>query len=196
LLGSGEPPRARFLVQPEPHAPAPSPEKPSNRGCWIALAVAGCVGVLIVILGAVAITFLASSKEGKAVIATFNETSKMMEDAAKAPGTAELRAAGCDGAMALDLSRLDRIASGSAGDAGSFVIDAVTVTCVVSDARSAPACDHLAKVYVRAGGVTRSEFSLTVTMQDGRDVCASRYDASGTFIRAVSAARPPGGKSP
>lgn len=93
-------------------APAPAaPKKKSGSGCVIALAIVGGLGLLAVVGIGVGVYAFSQSKEGKAIFGTIGDMTEIMSEAQNAPGTKEVRALGCDQAMALDFEKMERVIS-------------------------------------------------------------------------------------
>lgn len=179
-----------------PYYPTPQKKKSSNT-CLIVLLILG-----VIVLGGVGMATLgfylfATSKTGKDVIdivgkgaKAVGETAKVMEEAARAPGTPELRAAGCTQAFVIDMDKLakafDQFDAGipAPTDGGARV--KLMVLCQVNALGSPPACDDAARAYVGAVGRAAGDFAVTVSIErDKRPRCSSRYapDAAplGTF---------------
>src|SRR5262245_52153384 len=102
------------MNQPQPPYP-PTPQKKSGNACLIVLLILGVIVLGGVGMATLGVYLFATSKTGKDVIdvvgkgaKAVGETAKVMEEAARAPGTPELRAAGCAQAFAIDMDKLGK----------------------------------------------------------------------------------------
>src|SRR5512135_3586202 len=114
----------------------PPPKK--GRGCLIAALVSAGVGLVIAIV-VVVFVYKAAKAVGEVAVEGMN-----------APGTAELRASGCDVAMVMDMSKISSMFD--AGSAAASSSGSIVVACNVNPGRTAPSCDDVAKTYVKAVG--------------------------------------------
>jgi hypothetical protein len=161
-------PQQGYPQQPGYGAPQAPPPKKGMSGCLLAVLIAGGVGlVLCVIVGVVV------WKATKVITAA-------AEEGLNAPGTAEMRKAGCDAAVILDLSKLSSLfdAGATSGSTAGIV-----VSCAVNAGHTAPACDDLAKTYVKAVPTPGNNFVVQVTPQGGLATCKKVYSPKGTFLR-------------
>jgi hypothetical protein len=167
-----------------------SPNKKSSNGCLIALAVVGGLFVLVLALAGLGIWRLASTKEGKAMFGAIGEATKAAAEAQSAPGTAQVRALGCDQAMVLDMSRVSKIFEQLDASASQTSDVSVLVVCQVGAVSSgAPSCDEVARVYRDAIGASARPFAANVKRPGrGGEICSSVYGADGRKIRDL----PPG----
>jgi hypothetical protein len=190
------------MQQPPPPAPPPRPlPKRSNRGCFIALAIVGGLGVLVLAVAGFGIYRFANSSEGKAVFGTVGDMVELATEAQHAPGAKEVAALGCDTAMAMDMDKMQRIMH-DRFDASATVSSkfSVLVVCQVGMfAKSPPSCDDVATTYVGAAGPPARGFAVNVQRGGGRanTLCSTLYDPSGTKVKDLApGATPavPGGK--
>ncbi len=128
----------------------------------MAVLVAGAIGLLLMV-GA-GIVFWKAMRVGVAGL--------------NAPGAAELRAAGCDTAMVM---RTDQFLGGTdAGSTTSPSMPAVMLSCIVAAGKTTPACEDVARTYLRAvphpGGLVSAQVLKT---GDLKPQCAKLYDESG-----------------
>ena len=177
----------------------PAPQQSSERGClFVAFVGAGIVLVALLVAGVAAWRFTRTEK-GKQVVGALGDAFKMATDGMKAPGTEELRKAGCKQAMVLDLRRAMNVgrafAPKGASDAGAPPASAV-VTCIMGFLDKPLECDLVAQVYVVAlGGSAAEPFFATVQKQGSRSAhCMGLYSKTGALLRAVqSPGKRPGG---
>jgi len=174
----------------QPPPPRPPVQKKSNRGCFLALAIVGGVGLLVVGVAAFGIYRFANSKEGKQVFGTIGDMAQLAAEAQHAPGTKEVAALGCDTAMAMDMDRMQSImherfdASATAPSTFSMM-----VFCQVGMfAKSPPSCDDVARTYVAAAGPPARGFAVNVQRGGGRanTLCSTLYDSSGTKVKDLA----------
>ncbi len=157
-------------------------------GCAIALLVVGILLALGGVAVGIGIYAFATSDVGKTAFKVIGEGTKIAQEGLKAPGTAELRALGCDQAMVLDMKDFaalvnDIVDAGSAAAAPTGLM----VTCQVRGAAKSPSCNDVASTYVKAVGVAGSEFTVTVQAQGGsKPICESSYDATGARVGSGS----------
>jgi hypothetical protein len=178
-------------MQPVAPPPRPVPPKRSNRGCFIALAIVGGVGFVVVALAAFGIYRFANSKEGKMVVGTFGDMVELAAEAQHAPGTPEVRALGCDTAMAMDMDRMTSIMherlDASATVPSTF---SMLVVCQIGmfSSKTPPTCDDVARTYVGAAGSPARGFAVNVQRGSGRAnvICSTLYDSAGTKVKDLA----------
>jgi hypothetical protein len=178
-------------MQPVAPPPRPVPPKRSNRGCFIALAIVGGVGFVVVALAAFGIYRFANSKEGKMVVGTFGDMVELAAEAQHAPGTPEVRAMGCDTAMAMDMDRMTSIMherlDASATVPSTF---SMLVVCQIGmfSSKTPPTCDDVARTYVGAAGSPARGFAVNVQRGSGRAnvICSTLYDSAGTKVKDLA----------
>lgn len=152
----------------QPGSPQQPPPKKGMSGCVIALLIVGGLGALFaLIIGIFAWratkTLTAAATEGL-----------------NAPGTAELRAAGCDAAVVMDMAKISSLFEAGVGNASESVI----VSCSVSPGKTGPKCDDLAKTYTKAVGSPRGNFVVIVQPQGGGNpTCKRAYGPTGALLR-------------
>ncbi|HEY1089138.1 MAG TPA: hypothetical protein VGE37_15645, partial [Archangium sp.] len=89
--------------------PAKPPPSSGTKGCLIALAVVGALGLICVVGAAIVGLSAASSEKGKKVLGAMGKGMSLVNKGINAPGIPEVRAAGCPEAMALDLHEMSEI---------------------------------------------------------------------------------------
>jgi hypothetical protein len=171
-------------------APPPPRPKKSNRGCFIALAIVGGVGLLVVAVAAFGIYKFASSKEGQMVFGTIGDMAELVTEAQHAKGTKEMAAMGCDQPMVMDMDKMQRIMrdrlDASAGPSPHF---SMLVVCQVGVfAQKTPTCDDVAHTYVTAAGPPARGFAVNVQRGGGRGnaLCSTLYDPEGTKVKDLA----------
>jgi hypothetical protein len=168
-------------MQPMMQQPMQPPQKKGLSGCAIAAIIAGVV-VLLGVLAVVAVLFLVVKKAGQVV----GDMQAAVKEAQNAPGTSELRSAGCTQAMALDPAKFAKQALKDIP--GNYDIDAgsgLFVSCQVP-AGTKMTCGEVAKTFVAAPTHQPGPFTASVTDPQGNESCARDYDASGKEIGAAT----------
>jgi len=153
---------------PQQGYPQQPPPKKGMSGCLLAALIVGGVGFVIAVI------------VGIFVWKAANVIGEAAKEGLNAPGTAELRAAGCQAVVIMDMSKIS-----SLFDAGSTSApENVIVSCSVVGGRTAPTCDALAKTYVKAVGAANGNVLIQVTPQgSGVPSCKKVYSSTGTFLR-------------
>lgn len=168
--------------------------RPKRSGFVTLLWVIGGGLLLFMILGALLVWKVASDPGGRAGAGAVWEGVRTMWSAKSAPGTRELRKAGCEDALAMPLADVNRVMN--LADAGARHVPPITlVTCTASLLRAPPACDALARVYAAAvrGG---PPFMVLVQKAGTSPACEGRYASDGeavpeaTFYRLAREADP------
>lgn len=160
--------------------PAPAPAS-KNRGCLIALAVVAGLALLTCLVGSVVAWRFAQDPEVQKVLTAVGAGAKLAAEGNKAPGTDELRAAGCGEALVIDGRAMTNLLVAFA-DAGvdAEVEPGMMVMCQGNlSGKPLPSCDEVARVYVRAVAPTRG-FTVSVASSDPTKQCNEQYDETGT----------------
>lgn len=164
-------------------APAPPESAKKTSGCLIALLIVGSLVALSCMVGGFFVWRATQSEEGKKIFGAMGKGLDVIAKAQKAPGTAELRAAGCREAMVTDAREMLHVFDGFV-DAGEIPLndekgDLLFVTC--EPAGDPLDCDRLAEIYVK---VAKPDIGFTVIVSSKKSRqqepdCAKRYDAAG-----------------
>ncbi len=153
---------------PQQGYPQQPPPKKGMSGCLLAALIVGGVGFVIAII------------VGIFVWKAANVIGEAAKEGLNAPGTAELRAAGCEAVVIMDMSKISAMFDAGSTSAPENVI----VSCSVAGGKTAPTCDALAKTYVKTVGAANGNFLMQVTPQgSGVPTCKKVYSSSGTFLR-------------
>ena len=83
--------------------PVPPPQKKKMSGCAIALIIVGGIFVALVIASGIGLAVFLRSDTGRKVFDVVDKTGKAVTKGMNAPGTKEMRAAGCPQANVLDM---------------------------------------------------------------------------------------------
>jgi hypothetical protein len=173
----------------QPYPPyAPPLRKKSNRGCFIALAVVGGIGFVVVGAAGVGIYLFAHSTQGKQVLGTIGDMAELAVDAQHAPGAKEVAALGCDTAMAMDMDKMQRIMK-ERFDASASTLPAfsVMVVCQVGMLGKAPSCEDVASTYLAAAGPPARGFVASVQRGGhSQPLCSTLYDPAGTKVKDLA----------
>lgn len=171
------------------------PKKKGMSGCLIAFLVV--LGLTVVGVGVGG--YLIWSKVG-GMVGGLAEIAGIMADASKAPGTKEMKSAGCDEAFAIDVDKLQKAINKMEAEIAKqekrdpkpmedLTKDgtAFLVTCVVKSS-DPPKCSEVAKAYID-GAKPKDKFLVTVSKnsQNGEAVCGEVYDEDGKKIGAGKA---------
>jgi hypothetical protein len=133
-------------------------------GCLIAALVVGGLALLCVIGFVIFVVVLAKKAVGIA------------QEGLNAPGSAEVRAAGCDMGIVSDLTKM----TGSGGS-GPHVM----VLCQVQGNKAAPSCTEISAVYRKA--VTPPGGYMVQVQQTGQSqpICQEIYSQQGTLTQKL-----------
>lgn len=185
-----QPPPMMPPQQPMGMMPPPPPQKKGMSGCMVAFIVVSVVGFVTALVVGIGLYLVLTSNAGKTAIKLVGEGTKLAQKGLNAPGTAELRALGCEQAIVLDMKdvgdMMNDILDAGLPDSG---VEGLIVTCTLpSRGGAAISCDDVARTYVTAnGGTASAEFVVTVKRQnDSRELCESTYDTSGALVSTGS----------
>jgi len=149
-------------------------------------------GIILVITGIKAALFF-GSEDGQRMVEGIKETVEIAKEAQDAPGTEELRAAGCDTASVMNLGDMMGAVSNFVGEEDKKELEEIAesqmtmVICQVSFGSADPIeCDELARIYGSAVPDAPDEF-MVQSQKAGRvkDHCVGVYAPDGTFIGDV-----------
>lgn len=151
------------------------------RGGLATIAAGGAAIVVVAVVGGVLAVRGCSGDAARTAPAASRGTDNAAVGGAgmRAPGTNELRQAGCETAVVVDMARLLGDASSIGEREPRFM-----VTCDVPTAGDAPGCDRVAAVYFGAvGGATEGRVGVRVTRQGARaPACSRLYAPSGADL--------------
>lgn len=159
-----------------------------RKGCLIAAIVAGvlllgCGGVFALIGWAVW-----NNPDVQRGVAIAGAAMDMTREALLAPGTAEMRRAGCTQAMALTPELMRRFLA-SVADAGvdGRVPELPMIFCAMRhDATSVPSCEEVVRAYASGVSPPPAEVAVSVGVQREREPrCEGIYAGDGTYVRPV-----------
>lgn len=173
---------------------------PDERsGCLIAIYTLFAIGALVLLVGGASIYFFLQSEQGRQILDAAEKGAAWMAAAVAAPGTSELRDAGCEVAMvhsagaALDVivpllpdrEQQQEFREQLEARAGDVDLDALPlVFCAAPQfTLSPPGCAELAVVYGDAVEFPAETFAVVVAQQ-GRQglVCQGLYTPAGILI--------------
>ena len=150
----------------------------------------GILGMLMLTCGVSGYLFL-QSEQGRKLVAGAREAVALVEEAAQAPGAAELRDLGCDQALITTVGRM----SGVLGtflekadlDLGDEVSDeTMLVICNMQGSRGGPGCASIASAYVAATDPA-APFVVLSGDRSGpeRSACQGLYDRYGDKLKEL-----------
>jgi len=164
----------------------------------VKLLLFGGLGCLVVVVGLAGTCtwFLATNPEVRKVGALVGETMKLGLSGARAPGTEQLREAGCDQAFVMDMRALSEMMK-ELDDEGDIEmqggdLEQVVVVCHTSQEPPPLECDKVATVY--AGAVDNPPPTFGVSVQAGfrrRQVCQGIFRPNGTRVGELTEDTPP-----
>ncbi len=174
----------------------PPKKKGMSTGCLIALLA------IVVFLGSIAAVAIyigytiSNNKDVQNVMGALGDVAQIALEAQNAPGTAQLRAIGCEQAMALDPIKMQKLGekfldggpTPPANLPANLEVERI-VMCQVGAFGTPPTCDNAAKAYI-SGASPRKNFMLSVQSHK-HTTCTELYSPTGTAIAA-----PPHGKLP
>jgi hypothetical protein len=168
-------------VHPQP--PRPPPKK--SNGCLIAAGVVGGILLVGALIVGIAIYMVATSEGGKKAISLVGDGIEVTKEAMNAPGTPELRAAGCQQAMVMDLEKFAAIAA-KYDDAAAAKKPVTTkyrlqVSCTPKMGKTI-SCEDVATTYRAAVGTPSGKFLAMVQRSGSRRECSKLYDVDGTDL--------------
>jgi hypothetical protein len=166
---------------PPAYGPPPTRAPKKNSGCLIALAIVAGILVLGGIAVAIGVYAFMRSDSGKLVAGAIHSGVQIAAEAQNAPGTAELRAMGCDTAMVMDMAKLEAMGSAFADASARAPTSSIRIAVVCQSRRAAPpTCDQVATTYVQAIGRASGKFSAQVQSSAGTRSCSGIYSPEGT----------------
>ncbi len=86
-------------IGPEPIGP------PKRSGCMVAVYVLFGVGLFVLVGGGIATWLFLQTEQGQKIVEVVKQGTEWMTEASRAPGTAELRDAGCEMALVSEMSK-------------------------------------------------------------------------------------------
>jgi hypothetical protein len=172
-------------------------DAPRKRsGCLIALYALFGVGLFVLVIGALAAYVALRSPQGQKVVEAMKQGMSWIMEAQRAPGTAELREAGCDTALVTSPSDAaeafrelmpEQARKGLEERETAPQLEHDMVICVVGRMTLAsPDCSALARIYAAATGSPSESFIVRVQRQGHDDAaCQGLYDGEGEFIESI-----------
>jgi hypothetical protein len=165
---------------------APPAQTPQRRsGCLLALYIMLGLGTLVIVASLIAGWLFMRSERGQKVIKAVSESMAMAKQAMQAPGTDELRKAGCTQAMVIPTSQILKIVSEVAPEAQKDMPESVAgdtlIMCQINSDTKGPDCPAVAQIYAKAVPDSPESFGITVQRQ-GQTTCQGTYARDGTFL--------------
>jgi len=175
----------------------PPPQEPRQRSGFLTfLYLLLGLGAVLALVGGIALYVFFRSEQGQRVLELAREGSELLIEASQAPGTDELRGAGCEQALVaragriLDLVRRfdpEGAAFGDGGEAmdlGSLEGETPVVVCTQkAGSAGTPDCETAARLYASAQAAQPDRFVvLMVTRQESLAGCSGIYGPDGTRL--------------
>ena len=178
-------------IGPEPIGP------PKRSGCMVALYVLFGVGLFVIVGGGIATWLFLQTEQGQKVIEVVKQGAEWMTEASQAPGTAELRDAGCEMALVSEMSKAfdlfmtlvpDEEAKSEAleqMEAAGDLHERLLVMCTLPRIGLADLdCGRFARTYSEAVPTAPESFLLVVIRQgDDAPSCQGIYSTDGTLLQ-------------
>ena len=171
-----------------PPLPGAAPRK-GRSGCLTALYIVLGLGVAAMLLGGIGLWVFLRSETGQKLVGGVRGSITLLSEAARAPGTPELRAAGCSQALVLPMRRMRElfgdIASGDTdGSEPAHAGDTVVFCQITSSESSNLDCGEVARIYTET--VKDAPERFVVTVQGGSSQqCQGRYARDGSLIESL-----------
>ena len=178
-------------IGPEPIGP------PKRSGCRLALYTIFGLGLFAIVAVGIALWLFLESEQGQRVVEAAKQGASWMTEASQAPGTAELREAGCNNALVSEMSKaidtfmaflpdetqkselLEEMES-----AGGLETQWLVMCSLSPLGATEPDCGELARTYADAVPSAPESFLLVVLRQgDDAPSCRGIYSADGTLVR-------------
>ena len=173
--------------------------KKKRSGCVVALYVLFGIGLFTILLGGAATYLFLQSDQGKEIVQAVKQGTEWIAEAATAPGTEELRAAGCQAALVSTASSAlevitafvpdgglrEEIRNELLADAGDMDLDEVLLVACTNgrfDGKP-PSCPKVARVYSEAVDFAPPAFYVIVLQEGASEpVCQGIHAPDGTPI--------------
>ena len=171
--------------------PSSSAKPPKQRsGCLLALYIMLGIGATLLVVTGIGIFLFARSEQGQKLIKVASEGISLARDAAQAPGTNELRAAGCSQAMVMPTARMIELLGEISPDARKELPETFNVGTLVlcqldSSGDTGPDCDQVARIYADAAPNAPERFGVMVQPRQGQAKCEGSYGRDGTFLGSL-----------
>ena len=176
-------------------------EPRKRSGCLVALYLLFGIGLFFLVAGGIAAFFFFQSERGQQILQVAKDGAEWITVASQAPGTEELRDAGCEAAMvseagsALDVfmtlipgeEKQEELRAELEAEVGTNNLDELLIViCTLPRfSVSQPECSNLARVYGDAVATAPPGFFVLV-MQQGQDrpSCKGMYSPDGFSVGA------------
>jgi len=172
-------------------------DAPKRRsGCMIALYSLFALGLFILVFGGLAGYVALKSPEGRKAVEAVKQSIGWIVEAQRAPGTAELREAGCETAFVTSLGAATEAFKDfmpeqarkelEDGEAARR-LDQVMLICAVGRlTASPPECSELARIYATSIEFPPESYLVRVQRQGRNDaICQGLYDSEGRFLENI-----------
>lgn len=183
---SGPPPSQPDPIGPNtPTGPGAVKKRP---GCLTALYVLFGIGAILLVVGGIATWIFLQTETGEKWMAAAREGAQWAVEASQAPGTQDLRDAGCEVAMVTRLDDMIGFMSQILPEeavkklTGTELGSETLVLCQVSLFTGNEGCADYARVYGAAVPDPPARFIMMVREQGGEPVCQAYFTPDGTYL--------------
>jgi hypothetical protein len=149
------------------------------------------LGTLVVVATGIAAWLFFRSEQGQKVVKAVSESMTVMQQATQAPGTTELRKAGCTQAMVLHSAELLEKLGEIFPEAPKEIPDSAGgtfVMCQINSNTEGLDCPAVARIYAKAVPDAPESFGVMVQSQrvaSADTKCQGTYARDGTFLGSL-----------
>jgi hypothetical protein len=168
-----------------------APPRTSRSGCLIAVYIMLGLGALVLVAGGIGVWLFLRSERGQNVMKMAREGMTLAREAASAPGTAELRAAGCSQAMVMSSARMrdligDVPAQGDDGKASASTTQTMLFCQLATSDGVGPDCGEIARAYAKAVPDAPERISVVVRGAGiGGNRCQGVFARDGVLVEPL-----------
>lgn len=169
-----------------------------RSGCRVALYTLLGVGLLVVVVTGIATWSYLQTEQGQKLIEVAKQSADWMAEASQAPGTAELRSAGCQVALVSEMSEAVDLLAMLVSDeereremlaqmesAGSLQVSLLVICTLPRKSPDDPDCGGLARTYGTAVPSAPGGFFLVAIRQgDAAPSCQAAYAGDGSLTES------------
>ena len=154
------------------------------------------VGLFVVVAGGIASWLFLQTEQGQKVMEVVKQSAEWITEASQAPGTVELRSAGCEMALVSEMSRAVDLLMALVPDeeqerelleqmesAGNLRERLLVICTLPRNSPDEPDCGGLARTYGEAvPSAPESFFLVAIRQGDDTPRCQSIYSTDGTLL--------------
>jgi hypothetical protein len=159
----------------------------SNTWVWVILGIFGA----LLLFAVVGLAVFMSTEAGQKTFEVVKRGTEWAMEAQNAPGTEEMRGAGCQTAMVADMSDMMYIAQPFLEDEDMSEMDeqlmqTTMLICQVGGFGTAPDCPDVVRAYASGATTDATEVMVQVQKQgSNQPSCQGMYDLEGNYLRSV-----------